>query len=243
MKNLLLTILSIISLLCFSQTTHTVYGGMSGNTFYFTPENLTIEQGDNVVWINDSGCHDVNGTTNSITNEPFNNPESFASDVTCEVGAVIFAYTFNVPGLYNYDCSVGSHAVNGMIGTISVNETEPECEDDNSLIEQYFGNFFISDCIALVNYLGSNYGYDLVTSCNWDGQPMTDFGGSTIGDICECTCSETQNTSVFDSQITEKEKYLFSINTHGLIIEKSKGKNIIFDVYDSGKVVKKVIIN
>ena len=99
MKNLLLTILSIISLLCFSQTTHTVYGGMSGNTFYFTPENLIIEQGDNVVWINDSGCHDVNGTTNSITNEPFNNPEKQLSTIkrTCfALNSLIISVTVDV---------------------------------------------------------------------------------------------------------------------------------------------------
>ena len=121
MKNFLLTAILMITPFIFAQTTHTVNGGMSGGAYYFTPENLSIEQGDIVVWINDGGCHDVNGDINTITNQPFNNPETFDSPTTCDSGAEIFTYTFNVTGTYNYDCSVGAHAVNGMVGTVTVN--------------------------------------------------------------------------------------------------------------------------
>ena len=70
--------------------------------------------------------HDVNGDINSITNEPFNNPETF--DLHLSVGSgTIYTHTFNIAGkiLYNYDCSVGIHAENGMVGQITVlaNET------------------------------------------------------------------------------------------------------------------------
>ena len=118
-KNTLYTIIIICSL-AFSQTTYTVNAGMNGSSFYFNPSNLTIEQGDVVIWINDGGCHDVNGNINSITNSPFGNPETFDSPTTCDTGAEIFSYTFNTPGNYDYDCSVGSHAANGMVGSISV---------------------------------------------------------------------------------------------------------------------------
>jgi uncharacterized surface protein with fasciclin (FAS1) repeats len=37
------------------------------------------------------------------------------------VGSIIYTHIFNVPGNYSYDCSVGSHAAAGMVGTISVN--------------------------------------------------------------------------------------------------------------------------
>jgi len=110
----------LFSFLSFSQVIHTVNAGM----FYYDPANLTINQGDIVVWINDQGFHDVNGETNSITNEPFNNPESFDSPATGEVGAEIYTHTFNVSGFYNYDCSVGTHAEQGMVGTITVNLVE-----------------------------------------------------------------------------------------------------------------------
>tara|TARA_B100000963_G_C22638167_1_gene678746 strand:+ start:994 stop:1383 length:390 start_codon:yes stop_codon:yes gene_type:complete len=99
---------------------YTVFAG----NYYYDPPNLTINVGQTVRWINDGGHHDVNGEINSLNNEPFNNPEVFNSDVTSEVGAVIFSYTFQTPGVYNYDCSVGGHALNGMTGIVTVNTIE-----------------------------------------------------------------------------------------------------------------------
>ena len=101
-----------------AQTTHTINAG----SYYYNPTNLTVQVGDSVIWINDGGLHDVNGNTNSITNQPFNNPVTFDSPSTNTVGAVIYAYKFSVPGTYNYDCSVGSHAANGMVGSIIVTD-------------------------------------------------------------------------------------------------------------------------
>jgi plastocyanin len=101
----------------FSQTTHTVNAG----GYYYSPTNLTIELGDSVVWINDGGYHDVNGDINSITDQPFNNPETFDSPAIGTIGGVILGYRFTVAGTYNYDCSVGSHAANGMVGSVIVN--------------------------------------------------------------------------------------------------------------------------
>ena len=100
-----------------SQTTHIVNAG----NFYYSPSEIVINQGDIVIWINDGGMHDVNAEVNSITNIPFDNPESFDSPSMNEIGGEIYSHQFNVPGTYNYDCSVGSHADNGMVGTIVVN--------------------------------------------------------------------------------------------------------------------------
>ena len=92
-------------------------------SFAYDPDIITINIGETVAWINTQGYHDVNGETNSITGQNFNNPINFylppisgsSSDPTC-----IGYYTFDIPGTYNYDCSIGSHAENGMIGTINV---------------------------------------------------------------------------------------------------------------------------
>jgi plastocyanin len=118
-KNISIFLLVLCFLNYVSQTTHTVNVG----SYYYTPTNLTVQVGDSVIWINDGGFHDVNGNINSITNQPFNNPVTFDSPSTNTVGAVIFAYKFTVPGIYNYDCSVGSHAANGMVGNVTVNAT------------------------------------------------------------------------------------------------------------------------
>ena len=118
MKKFLFTICLIINTGIYAQTTHTVNTG----SYYYTPSSLTINVGDSVIWINDEGFHDVNGDINSINNQPFNNPVTFDSPPTSTVGAVIFAYKFTIPGTYNYDCSVGLHAFDGMVGVIIVQE-------------------------------------------------------------------------------------------------------------------------
>ena len=118
MKKFLFTICLIINTVIYAQTTHTVNSG----SYYYTPSSLTINVGDSVIWINDGGFHDVNGDINSINNQPFNNPVTFDSPPTSAVGAVIFAYKFTIPGTYNYDCSVGLHAFDGMVGVIIVQE-------------------------------------------------------------------------------------------------------------------------
>tara|TARA_B100001287_G_scaffold265439_1_gene258335 strand:+ start:690 stop:2681 length:1992 start_codon:yes stop_codon:yes gene_type:complete len=118
MKKITTLILSLFLLTnLFSQTTHTVLAG----SYYYNPTDLTIEVGDSVVWINHGGYHDVNGDINSITDQPFNNPETFDSPATSVTGGVIFGYRFTVEGTYNYDCSVGYHAANGMVGSVVVN--------------------------------------------------------------------------------------------------------------------------
>ena len=106
-------------------TTHTVNAG----SYYYTPSALTINQGDTVKWINDGGTHDVNADINSITTVSFNNPVSFQSNATSSVGAVIYTYVFTVPGTYNYDCSIGSHAQAGMVGSIIVNSASNSIYD------------------------------------------------------------------------------------------------------------------
>jgi plastocyanin len=106
--------LSIITLFASSQITHTVTAG----NFYYNPTVLTIDVGDSVAWTNDGGFHDVNGDIETTTGQPYNNPVTFDSPSTS--GSFIFGYRFTVPGTYNYDCSVGSHAANGMVGTIIV---------------------------------------------------------------------------------------------------------------------------
>ena len=248
-KNILLSFL-FISFIAFSQTTHFVNAGM----MYFEPANLVIEQDDIVIWVNDGGTHDVNGNINSITNEPFNNPETFDSPAISTVGAEIYTHIFTVPGFYNYDCSVGSHAMNGMVGTITVNESssvdcfdddtaatelaavwnpnisgceaaveyfisvgypcstdlsilgmsgtiadicecscsEDGCEDDNTIIDSAFET--LSTCDETVSFLVTNSGYTESEACAWDGDMGSGslFGGLTMFDFCECTCGQVE---------------------------------------------------
>jgi uncharacterized surface protein with fasciclin (FAS1) repeats len=99
-----------------SATVHTINAGFP----YYSPSTLVINLGDTVEWINDGGSHDVNANISTISGNSFNNPVSFDSPVTSIVGATIYTHIFNTIGIYNYDCSVGSHAAAGMVGSVTV---------------------------------------------------------------------------------------------------------------------------
>ena len=105
-----------------AQVLHTVNGG----NFYYSPQTLTINVGDTVSWINDGGFHNVNFDINTISGSSFSNPESFSSTPTNDVD--MYTYVFTIPGTYDYDCSVGQHAANGMVGTIIVNSSTAVAE-------------------------------------------------------------------------------------------------------------------
>ena len=97
---------------------------VAAGSYYFSPADLAIEPGTTVVWENMGGSHNANGVTNTITGESFGNPEDFyfspvsgSPDGTC-----IGSFTFTVPGVYSYDCSVGTHAALGMVGTVTVGQ-------------------------------------------------------------------------------------------------------------------------
>ena len=95
-----------------SQKLHTINAG----NYYYQPSSLTIEQGDTVKFINQGGYHDVAVTAG---------PESLslpACPGPCTIGILVF----NKVGNYDYICTIGSHASQGMVGTIIVNEVVRE---------------------------------------------------------------------------------------------------------------------
>ena len=95
---------------------------VEASSFAYNPANLSIEPGQTVVWSNLGGNHDVNGDIDSQTGLSFGNPEAFSLAAVAgdPAGVCIGSYTFNTPGVYTYDCSIGSHAALGMVATITV---------------------------------------------------------------------------------------------------------------------------
>ena len=98
----------------YTQVLHTVYAG----NMYFQPTDIVINQGDSIEFINEGGYHDVVVT---VGPEMLELP---ACSGPCNIGTLVF----NVAGNYDYECSVGSHAEAGMIGTITVNELEQNAQ-------------------------------------------------------------------------------------------------------------------
>lgn len=79
----------------------------------FTPQELTINVGQTVLFDNVQGTHNVNGTQTAYPD----NPESFGN------GAAMpapwnYEHTFTIAGTYQYKCD--PHEVLGMVGTITV---------------------------------------------------------------------------------------------------------------------------
>tara|TARA_S200000501_G_C20858778_1_gene758782 strand:- start:777 stop:1310 length:534 start_codon:yes stop_codon:yes gene_type:complete len=102
---------------------------------YYLPETLVIEVGETVEWYNANGFHDVVITQG---------PEMFSLPAVTGP-AVIGSITFNLPGTYEYICSVYGHADMGMVGTIIVNESlkvNPKNIPVNFKLEKIFPNPF-----------------------------------------------------------------------------------------------------
>ncbi|MCW8896394.1 MAG: T9SS type A sorting domain-containing protein [Flavobacteriales bacterium] len=107
MKTSLLFLSLTVATVLSAQTKHTITA--SGMTF--TPNSLTINQGDTVEWDNVSGFHNVNGTQATFPA----NPTSFGNSPASAPWNYTFVFT--VAGNYAYQCDV--HAPN-MAGTIVV---------------------------------------------------------------------------------------------------------------------------
>jgi len=111
--------LLICSLFLLAANLHATNYNIDSDNYSYSPNSLAITVGDTVTWTNVQGYHNVNFDINTITSTSFNNPVSFISSPTGM--GVMYTHVFAVAGTYEYDCSVGSHALNGMIGTIIVN--------------------------------------------------------------------------------------------------------------------------
>ena len=105
MLRYLMITFSLLSLVI-SQNTHTVEAG----SYYYSPNSLTINAGDTVVWENNAGFHDIEFVSGPET------PSLGACTGPCTIGELIF----NEPGTYSYICSIGSHEQQGMVGTLTV---------------------------------------------------------------------------------------------------------------------------
>ena len=104
---LLFLLLALVMFPVRAQTSHIVEATIN----VFTPDQLTISTGDTVIWINQEGSHNVNGTQETYPS----NPESFGN----EVGAGwTYSHVFNLPGTYDYRCD--PHYSLGMTGQIVV---------------------------------------------------------------------------------------------------------------------------
>ena len=142
MKYFLLHIFLLLGFTTSAQTTHQV---LVANMSY-TPSELTIEVGDQVTFILEGGMHDVNFNISVLTGEPFDNPVEITSLPMQSEPGEMGTITFDVPGTYNYDCSVYGHASMGMVGSIIVEETAAQSLSVD--VDSYYHSLPSETCTA-----------------------------------------------------------------------------------------------
>lgn len=109
MRKKTLLFMMCLSSLTFGQTNHQV----DAQAMSWSPNDLTIEVGDSVTWINNNnGTHNVNGTTATYPS----NPESFS--MLTSGSNWTFGKRFNVPGIYMYRCDIHSSMMTGKVTVV-----------------------------------------------------------------------------------------------------------------------------
>lgn len=101
-------VLAYLSLNLNGQTSYNV----TVSSFAFNPQELTITAGDEVIWKNEDGTHNVNGSKSVYASNPLSFGNNLGSGWT-------YKFVFNTAGTYNYQCD--PHASMGMVGKIVVN--------------------------------------------------------------------------------------------------------------------------
>lgn len=152
--------LYFLSLLFFSLPVCLVAAG--GNTShivevrdnFFSPGDLTINQGDTVKWMNIEGVHNVNGSLNDYPD----NPVGFFSGLA-EGGSWEFEFVFDQTGTYDYQCD--PHFSVGMTGTITVLETNPYQEVNIPEVRENDTDLFPVLLGEMVEVSGVVYGENL----------------------------------------------------------------------------------
>lgn len=109
MRKKMLLFMMCMSAFTFGQTNYQI----NAQATSWSPNDLTIEVGDSVTWINNnSGTHNVNGTTATYPA----NPESF-SMLTSGTNWT-FGKRFTIPGIYMYRCDIHSAMMTGKVTVV-----------------------------------------------------------------------------------------------------------------------------
>ena len=176
---------------------------VSAEGMSYSPAALMVDVGTTVGWVNYGGYHDVNGVNNSITQIPFYNPEDFylAHVTGTEAGVCIGTHTFDIPGVYFYDCSSYGHAGSGMVANITVMAVVAGCTDYTAC------NFDITATEDDNSCEYADWGYDCEGNCiidlDEDGICDTCLEYDTIVIDCACDFFDPATYTVFFINIDE----------------------------------------
>ncbi len=159
MKKSIFTLMALLAVCLTASAQHTVLV----NEFSFTPQNLTIQAGETVTWVNQNGMHNINGSAQSYPDNPvgFNsgNPLPAPWD---------YSFTFNTVGAYQYHCDL--HFAMGMTGSVTV---VPASSQGGVIITEFMYNPPGPDTLEYVEFY--NNGSSAVDMTGWQVTQAVEF--------------------------------------------------------------------
>ncbi|RGB41794.1 Cupredoxin [Rhizophagus diaphanus] len=121
---LILACLLIGSTFAAAETVVIEVGGGGPENLKFTPQEVTANKGDTILWNFKGGNHNVVESSGKRSCEMKEDPAAFQSLTNPPTGNYTLEIT-NEKDIITYMCSVGSHCSAGMWGIIYVGGTEP----------------------------------------------------------------------------------------------------------------------
>ena len=150
-------LIGVVSMSAFAQDNPCGVEGVviEASSFQYAPASVEIEVGQTVVWVNMGGTHDVNAAMSSV-GDMWDNPETFTIPAVqgSSEGVCIGSHTFTVEGTYDYDCSIGNHAANGMVASVTVNPAT----QSNSVVDIIVGSevhTVLEDAVIAADLVGA----------------------------------------------------------------------------------------
>lgn len=164
LKTLIFVLIAVMHYTVAGQTSHKV--DVTNNKF--TPAEITISEGDTIIWTNSEGNHNINGMQGTYPT----NPESFGNEVA--VGWV-FSHVFTLEGVYDYQCD--PHVRSQMFGQVIVEATLISAVEDFNVTSSLkaYPNPAINE-ITLV----SEFEIASVTILNFAGQTILYTAGTGV---------------------------------------------------------------
>jgi plastocyanin len=131
----------------------------------FTPAEITISEGDTIIWINSEGNHNVNGT---LATNPMN-PASFGNEVGT---GWVFSHVFIGEGTYEYQCD--PHVRSQMFGKVIVEAAITSAVEDYNVVSalKVYPNPAINELT-----ITSELGIESVSIFNIAGQSILNTAG------------------------------------------------------------------
>lgn len=151
-------------------TTHEIGMYTTDGEYIFDPVGLSVEPGDTVTWINESGAHSATSYSPEHSRATVRRvPEGadpWDSEVISEIGGT-YEYTFEVPGTYDYYCI--PHKTLGMVGRIVCGEPGGIAEEESIPDDTATGQVPPSDVIVEQGVLS----YPYTTAAVVGNDPLT----------------------------------------------------------------------